>query len=292
MKKSAYSNEEILILLASKGDAAAFYSITAPYFEIEYLNLRHNGIPHNDALEKILPDSSELFRKIIGANPVSFSEWFKENSEISSDQSDEVALFSSEKNLSSELESFFKSLQLHLLRTASEFNKKTSKKFLLTLIHHPQAKLILSIFTLVFIFVFLTILLYITGSSVSFGLHTSNKNYNFNLGPVPQKNVTDTIVVETALKSDTLHADTLKDSLTPAKIEEKTPEPPPVKRVVRPRPVPVDVNRVQQHQPAAQRTDNLPVTTEEQSESAPAVPSAQPAVQQAPETSLPEQNLE
>lgn len=278
MNKTAYSNEELLIQLASKGDAAAFYSVAAPYFEIEYLNLRHNGNSHTDAVEKILPDSSELFIKILGTVPENFGDWFKNNSDISSNESDEIALFSADNNLSSERNHFLRELQLHLLRTASEFNKKNRKKLLLTL-RNPKTKLILYSSALIIVLTSVFIILRVTHSSVSISLTTSENEYKFLIGSQPKVAPLDSNKTVLTQSADSAKSASEKDTVIPAqiKVEEKVPETPPVRRVSRPKVVPTETQHVSQA-PSIQPAESSPAPNEGSSSTSLATPqSTQPA---------------
>ncbi|HEX3019521.1 MAG TPA: hypothetical protein VHP36_04435 [Chitinispirillaceae bacterium] len=247
MKNTAISNEEVLILLASKGDVAAFYSLAAPYFEIEYLNLRHNGSTHNDAVEKILPDSSVLFRKIIGNCPTNFSEWFKNNSEISINESDEVALFTPDKNLVAQQNHFLKEIQLHLLRTASEFNKKKRKK-VLEFLRNPRTKLALIITIVLIVLSISLLILHATDSSMHIGFRHAEKEFNFVVGSIKKAAVSDSSLNFMVKKPDSTQIDSIvKDTTLTAVIkEEKRPEPPPVKKVYHPKPVVSELPRASQ----------------------------------------------
>lgn len=253
MKKTASTKEEILILLASKGDAAAFYTLAAPYFEIDYLNLRHNGSTHNDAVEKILPDSSVLFRKIIGERPADFDEWFKNNSEISINESEEVSLFTIDKNLAAQRKHFLSEIQLHLLRIASEFNKKKRKKFL-EILRNPRTKLIFGTTAVLIFLCSFFFLLLLTNSSVMIGFKHAEKEYSFVIGSASEKTAPDSTLLSSAPKADSTSTDStaVKDTVISAKVEEKAPEPPPVKKVYRPKVVTPEQPRVSHTPPQAQ----------------------------------------
>lgn len=244
MKNKACSNEELLISLASKGDAAAFYTLSSSYFKSEYLNLRHNGNTHSDAVEKILPDSSVMFRKIIGNNPTNFNEWFKNNSEFSTPELDEVAFITIDNDLAAQQNHFLQELQLHLLRTASEFNNKKRKKFL-EFLRNPRTKMVAGISGALLLLVVLFLLLHFSGSSVLIEFNHAGKEFSFVIGSTPQKiSVIDSIPVVSNADSSIIDS-TAKDTVS-AKTEEKEPEPPPVKKVYRPKPVTAEQPRVSQ----------------------------------------------
>lgn len=250
MKNKACSKEELLISLASKGDAAAFYTLAMPYFETEYLNLRHNGSTHTDAVEKILPDSSVLFKKIIGNNPTDFNEWFKNNSEISIPEFEEIAFITIDKDMSAQQNHFLQEIQLHLLRTASEFNNKKRKKFL-EFLRNPRTKMITGTSMALLLFLVLFLLLHITDSSVLIGFKHAEKEFSFVIGSPPQKiTASDSSLISDASKPDSSIIDsTTTDTVVTAKVEEKKTEPPPVKKVYRPKVVATEQPRVSQSPP-------------------------------------------
>jgi hypothetical protein len=251
MKNNACSKEELLVSLASKGDAAAFYTLALPYFETEYLNLRHNGSTHTDAVEKILPDSSALFKKIIGNKPADFNEWFKNNSEISTPEFDEVAIVDIDKDMVSQQNHFLQEIQLHLLRTASEFNNKKRKKFL-EFLRNPRTKMITGVSATILLFLILFLFLHITGSTVLIRFKHAEKEFSFVIGPSTQKEpASDSGLISVAPKPDSTTIDsTAKDSVGSAVAEEKKAEPPPVKKVYRPKPVVAEQPRISQISPA------------------------------------------
>lgn len=251
MKNNACSKEELLISLASKGDAAAFYTLALPFFETEYLNLRHNGSTHTDAVEKILPDSSVLFKKIIGNKPADFNEWFKNNSEISIPELDEVAIIDIDKDMAAQQNHFLQELQLHLLRTASEFNNRKRKKFL-EFLRNPRTKMISGISATLLLFLLLFLLLHVTGSSVNIEFKNAKKEFSFVIGPSPQKeSLPDSGLISAAPKPDSSAIDsTAKDTVASAITDEKKADPPPVKKVYRPKPVVTEQPRISQTPPA------------------------------------------
>lgn len=272
MTKIATTKEDILISLASKGDAAAFYSIAAPYFEIEYLNLRHNGSTHNDATEKILTDSSELFKKLLGTQPADFNDWFKSNSETSSDNSEEIALFSAETNLPAERNHFLHELQLHLLRTASEFNNKKRKKILLAL-RNPKLKLFSGIAAILILIITVFLFLHTTNSSVTLSYSSSDKEYKVTLGSKPKAFVPETTQVVVPPKADSVASEIKKaDTLVVEKVEEKVPEKPPVKKVYRPKPVIVETHPT----PSPTTDTEVSSPTIDETPSSQTVPAVQP----------------
>lgn len=261
MKNKACSKEELLISLASKGDAAAFYTLAKPYFETEYLNLRHNGSTHTDAVEKILPDSSVLFRKIIGNKPTDFNEWFKNNSEISIPEFEEVAFINIDKDMTAQQRHFLQETQLHLLRTASEFNNKKRKK-VLQFLRNPRTKMITGTLATLLLFVVLFLLLHVTGSSVLIGFKHAKKEFSFVIGSSIKKlPASDSSLISTASKPDSSTVDsTATDTVATVKVEENKPEPPPVKKVYRPKVVAVEKPRVSPP-PAPQVAPPPPVET-------------------------------
>ncbi|NLL13713.1 MAG: hypothetical protein GX267_09930 [Fibrobacter sp.] len=245
MKNKACSKEELLISLASKGDAAAFYTLARPYFEIEYLNLRHNGSTHTDAVEKILPDSSALFKKIIGNNPTDLNEWFKNNSEISIPEFGEVAIVNIDKDMAAQQNHFLQEIQLHLLRTASEFNKKRRKKFL-EFLRNPRTKMVAGTSAALLLFLILFLLLHLTDSSVHIGFKHAGKEFNFVIGsPSQELAASDSSLTSAVSVPDSSTIDSIaKDTVVSTNVEEKKTEPPPVKKVYRPKVVTAEQPRV------------------------------------------------
>lgn len=251
MKNKACSNEELLISLASKGDAAAFYTLARPYFETEYLNLRHNGSTHTDAVEKILPDSSVMFKKLIGTNPTDFNEWFKNNSEISIPEFDEVAFISIDKDIAAQQNHFLQEIQSHLLRTASEFNTKKRKKFL-KFLRNPKTKMIAGISAALLLLIVLFLLLHTTDSSVHIGFKHAGKEFSFVIGSSSQKIPASDSSFTSAVSGpdSTIIDSTAKDTMASTNVEEKKTEPPPVKKVYRPKVVTAEQPRISQPPPS------------------------------------------
>ncbi len=263
MKNKACSNEELLVSLASQGDAAAFYTLARSFFETEYLNLRHSGSTHTDAVEKILPDSSVMFRKFIGAYPTDFNEWFKNNSEISASEFDEVAFINIDKDMVAQQNHFLQEIQLHLLRTASEFNNKKRKKFL-KFLRNPKTKIIAGSLAVSLLLLVLFLLLYVTDSSVLIGFKHAGKEFSFVIGSSPKKiPASDSSSTSAVSKPDSAAIDsTAKDTIVSTSTEDKKTEPPPVKKVYRPKAVTSEQPKISQTPAFPSPVETTPVVQE------------------------------
>lgn len=124
MKKNIPNYEALLILHASKGDGAAFYSLIVSNLKIQYLRMVEDGIEHSEASSKLCNIASVLFKKFIGAQPEDFASWIKASGEIENLEPD----YSASNKVQNGQSCFVHELQLHLLRTAGALHQKYRPK--------------------------------------------------------------------------------------------------------------------------------------------------------------------
>ncbi|HON10832.1 MAG TPA: hypothetical protein PLE24_08180 [Chitinispirillaceae bacterium] len=80
MKKKISSKERLLLLLASRGDPNAFFTLISPFLKGIYYNEQLEGSSHDEIIEKLKSLSKTLLKKLKGSEPKDFEEWFRKNS--------------------------------------------------------------------------------------------------------------------------------------------------------------------------------------------------------------------
>jgi hypothetical protein len=275
MKNHISTQEELLILLSSNGDGAAFFILTSSELEKFYINLRHNGKTHEEATNSTLTEADMLFGTIKkSAFHGNFIEWFEKHFQGVIPESEETH-FTIDTNLNADKSLFLKILQRHLLKNSTNSEKKHHKKLLS--IHHNAFRIIIAIIALTGILGGAYMLLVVKDSTIRLVYLTPKNEYCLEIPPLKKiKNDTlppisiDTIslktdkdsIADTTKNTPVKEPEIIKPVRVPVRIPVRKPAPPiPIQSTIPTEPVPVksQINQTEETDITETNTPELPV---------------------------------